>query len=129
MANCWHHAESSAKKFGGKPEDYYKLHLWFDESKAGFAHFTHRALRHHSEGIFWLEETFGPTVTNSNGKLIPTRLIGEQHVKEDCGFIPCIKDWLIQMKPVPWMMRGYPLNTEKENTSGSVPHSRQSDEA
>lgn len=114
MANCWYHALSSAKKFGGIPEDYYDLHLWFDDSKSGMPHFTHRAMRHHSEGIFWLEEQFGPTITNSDGIKIPTRLIGERHVIEDLGHIPTLKDWLKHLQPQPWMMKGYPLPEEKE---------------
>jgi hypothetical protein len=34
MAHPLRHAESSARKFGGKPEDYLAIHNWFDESKA-----------------------------------------------------------------------------------------------
>ena len=35
------------------------------------------------------------------------RLIGEQHVKEDCGgFIPTVADWLGQIVPKSWMNRG-----------------------
>jgi hypothetical protein len=33
MADAWHHAISSAKKWGGTPEDYHAIHLWFDGSK------------------------------------------------------------------------------------------------
>lgn len=117
MANCWHHALSSAKKFGGKAEDYYKLHLWFDDSKAGMCEFRHRAMRHHSEGIFWLEEAFGPTITNSDGKQVPTRLIGEQHVTEDLGRIPSLKEWLVNLKPEAWMMKGYKLDVEAPATA------------
>lgn len=116
MATCWQHARSSAQRFGGVPADYYELHLWFDQSKASIADFRHRAMRHHAQGIFWLEEKFGPTITNSDGVLIETRLIGEQHVREDLGRIPTIQDWLVQLSPTSWMMRGYPLNniSEKE---------------
>lgn len=28
---------------------------------------------------------FGTLITNSDGKKVPVRYIGEQHVKEDCG--------------------------------------------
>jgi hypothetical protein len=52
MAHPYHHAVRSARLFGGKPEDYLAIHNWFDESKAHLADFRHRALRHHSEGIF-----------------------------------------------------------------------------
>ena len=33
MANCYYHALSSVKKWGGDPEDYQPIHDWFDESK------------------------------------------------------------------------------------------------
>jgi hypothetical protein len=47
---------------------------------------------------------------NSDGREVPTRLIGEQHVKEDCGgWIPSLQDWLENMKFVSWMNRGYDL--------------------
>lgn len=107
MANPWHHAQSSARKYGGKPEDYLAHHTWFDESKSQFANFRHRAMRHHALGIFWLEQVFGPTITNSDGKIIPTRFIGEQHVREDCGgIIPSAQDWLHAIPSKPWMNVG-----------------------
>ena len=34
MAHPLKHAESSARKFGGKTEDYLAIHNWFDESKS-----------------------------------------------------------------------------------------------
>lgn len=54
MGHCYHHALSSARKWGGVAEDYLPLHQWFDESKAITADFRHRALRHHAEGIFMI---------------------------------------------------------------------------
>jgi len=30
MAHPWHHAVSSARKYGGKPEDYLEIHSWLD---------------------------------------------------------------------------------------------------
>jgi len=39
----------------------------------------------------------------SEGKQIPVRYIGEQHVKEDLGRIPTAQDWLSQIKPERWM--------------------------
>ena len=103
MAHPFKHAQSSAKRYGGTPEDYLPIHNWFDESKAFLADFRHRALRHHAEVIFLCEEIFGVTITNSEGKQIPVRYIGEQHVKEDLGRIPTAQDWLTQIKPERWM--------------------------
>ncbi len=103
--NPYHHSLSSAKKWSGKPEDYIEIHAWFDESKSIIADFRHRALRHHAEGIFMCERIFGRTITNSKGVVIPVRFIGEQHVKEDMGFIPSAQDWLIRIKPAAWMAK------------------------
>jgi hypothetical protein len=104
MAHSYHHAQSSAKRFGGLASDYIDIHNWFDETKANMADFRHRALRHHSFGIFECEQKFGVTVTNSEGKKVPVRMIGEQHVKEDfSGFIPTVHDWLKGIPQQPWM--------------------------
>lgn len=105
MAHSYNHARSSAKKFGGIPEDYLDIHNWFDDTKQYFADFRHRALRHHSAGIFWCEEKFGIKITNSDGRDIPVRLIGEQHVTEDCGFIPTVQDWLKSISHEPWKVK------------------------
>ena len=55
MGHCYHHALSSARKWGGTADDYLTIHQWFDEpSKLITADFRHRVLRHHAEGIFML---------------------------------------------------------------------------
>lgn len=103
MAHPLNHAENSVRKWGGKAEDYLAVHQWFDESKAYMADFRHRALRHHAEGIFLCERIFGVTIVNSDGKTVPVRYIGEQHVKEDLGRIPTIQDWYSRIMPERWM--------------------------
>jgi hypothetical protein len=113
MAHPYHHAISSARKWGGEPEDYQKIHDWFDESKAHMADFRHRALRHHTEGIFMAERIFGVTIVNSVGRVVPVRYIGEQHVKEDLGRIPTVADWLSNIKTEGWML-GRGKNLERE---------------
>ena len=79
----WHHAVSSARKWGGKPEDFIAIHDWFDETKSFTGDWTHRALRHHSAGVQWCIERFGHTVM-ADGKPVPVKLVAEQHVNEDC---------------------------------------------
>jgi hypothetical protein len=123
MAHPYHHAVSSARRFGGVPEDYIKYHDWFDGSKAHVADFRHRALRHHTEGIFMLEQIFGATMTNSDGRVVPVRYIGEQHVQEDLGRIPTVAEWLERIEPARWMLgRGKDLarELEKEQPDGIV---------
>lgn len=103
MAHPIEHAKSSARRFGGSPEDYLALHDWFDESKTYVADFRHRALRHHAEGIFLAQRIFGQTILNSEDKPIPVRYLGEQHVKEDLGRIPSFQDWIDELPIRPWM--------------------------
>lgn len=117
MAHPFHHAVSSARKFGGNPEDYLAIHNWFDASKEFTADFRHRVLRHHAEGIFECERVFGVTITNSKGHKIPVRQIGEQHVKEDFnGKIPSLQDWIEAIQPKPWMMRSEKLSRTLQAT-------------
>ena len=101
------HAQSSAQKWGGEPENYIALHDWFDETKMFTGDWTHRALRHHSAGIQWAIERFGHTIKNSQGQKIPTKLLAEQHLIEDCGFIPTPKDYLCPLAKSPerWMLK------------------------
>ena len=114
MSHPYHHSESSARKFGGEPEDYLPIHQWFDASKRSFSDNRHRALRHHAEGIFLCEQIFGVTMTNSVGKKIPVRFIGEQHVQEDLGWIPSAADWLKEIRPKSWMGPRSKLQTPSE---------------
>jgi hypothetical protein len=109
MAHPYHHSLSSVKQWGGTVADYQRIHDWFDESKKIIADFWHRALRHHAEGIFMAETIFGSTITLSTGRIIPTRWIGEQHVREDLGFIPSFADWVKAIRPMPWMGRAQRL--------------------
>jgi hypothetical protein len=113
----YHHCLLSVKNWGGKVEDYLPLHSWFDESKKIVADFRHRALRHHAEGIFMAETIFGPTLTLSTGRVIPTRWIGEQHVRDDLGFIPSFAQWVKAIRPEPWMGR-----SGKPPTSANATH-------
>lgn len=107
MTHTYYHARSSARLFGGVPEDYMAIHNWLDATKASFADFRHRALRHHAEGIFECERVIGETIENSDGKKVPVRYVAEQHVMEDCGGrIPSLADWLREITPRPWMAHG-----------------------
>lgn len=102
---------TTVKKWGGKPEDYAAIHDWFDATKEMFADARHRALRHHAQGIFEAERVFGRIIINSDGREVPVRYIGEQHVKEDCGGrIPSVEDWLRNIKMEAWMNRGYKVD-------------------
>ena len=99
-----YHAISSVRRHGGKVEDYLALHRWFDASKEFMCDFRHRALRHHSQGIFECERVFGTAIVNSDGRHVPTRILGEQHVSEDLGRIPTLADWLRAIKGEKWML-------------------------
>jgi len=120
MANPYHHAVSSQRKWGGEVDDYIAIHTWFDESKEHYGDFRHRALRHHAQGIFEAERVFGHTITIGTGREIPVRWIGEQHVVEDLGRIPSLSDWLRCIRPEPWMNRPRRLASELQASQPEI---------
>lgn len=162
MAHPYHHAVSSARRFGGVAEDYQHIHDWFDETKSLLADVRHRALRHHAEGIFLCERIFGVTIDVTigytvvddpkdkvykekgdaafrardlhnlpptaafeqfvvrNTKKVPTRWVGEQHVREDLGRVPEASEWLKRIAIEPWMNDARRLSRELEATDKEV---------
>lgn len=111
MAKPHAHAVSSAKRFGGIPEDYIAIHNFMDSSKSSLPDNRHRALTHNSWFIGTdgpLERAFGVTITITGGKQVSVRDIGEQHVLEDFAnrFIPTAQDYLQEMEIKDWMING-----------------------
>jgi hypothetical protein len=109
MAKPYIHAKSSAKKFGGVPDDYMDIHEFMDSSKGSISDNRHRALTHNSWFImFVLPRVFGDTRENSAGRVYSIRDIGEQHVLEDFAhkFIPTAQDYLAEMDFQDWMDNG-----------------------
>lgn len=106
--NSWHHAVSAARKWGGDPEHYIKIEEFIDSSKATYGAVQHRAIYHHTLGVWLCQEIFGRTIEvpkkNGHGTVaVPVRLIAEQHILEDLGRIPSPADYLQHMAIAPWM--------------------------
>jgi hypothetical protein len=93
------HAQISAKTYGGAWTDYIEIHNLLDSSKAACAHFKHRFLLHHAEGIDLAVRLFGEQITNNEGQIIPTRQILTDHLIEDVGSIVSIEDWANGLMP------------------------------
>ena len=112
MAHPNIHAKSSVKKWGGTELDYMHIHNWLDDTKAWIGHSKHRLFRHHSEGIFECEKTFGVSFINSDDKTVYTRYVAEQHIKEDCNnYIPSAKEWIDNINtPKIWMLKTLKIN-------------------
>ncbi len=121
MSKPFIHAKSSAKKYGGKWEDYFPIHDLIDCSKGAFSDNRHRALTHNAWFIKEVLERIHfpnsgpmtpdykfPTIINSDRKHISVREIGEQHILEDfrMKFIPTAADYLNGMEMEPWMNNG-----------------------
>lgn len=97
------HARSSAKKWGGVPEDYMIVHELMDSSKAAHASVAHRSVFHTAFGCYIVEKIVGTMLTNSDGREICVRDIAEQHCIEDMGFIPSLSHFLDHVELQPWM--------------------------
>jgi hypothetical protein len=78
-----------------------------------------------------LETLFGATIVNADGRTVPVRFIGEQHVREDLGFIPSFADWARLIAPQAWMLKGHRLDDPlaapgDQPELGSEPHAARS---
>lgn len=123
MAKPIVHAKNSVRKWGGVVEDYLPIHNLMDSSKGCIADNRHRALTHNSWFISTdgpLERIFGVTITNSDGKEVCVRDIGEQHILEDFSgkFIPSPQDWLYEIPLRAWMNNGKDVPSSCEKISG-----------
>jgi len=104
------HAKVHAKKYGGVPEDYIDIDNFIDSSKASVPDVRHRAILHSSFGCFIVEQVFGITRVNSEGKVYSPRDVAEDHIIQDLNFIPTMEQYLNNMSIEPWMS-----GTEKHN--------------
>lgn len=101
--NTHYHAVTAAKRHGGKPQDYYEIYDFIDSSKQALGDVRHRAILHSTFGIYITERVFGHTIINSEGKQIPVRILAEEHVMDDLGFIPTVEHWLGSLPIESWM--------------------------
>ena len=97
------HARNSARKYGGRPEDYLPIHDTIDSSKSAHASVRHRAVMHSAFGVYLVERIHGHTLVNSEGRTVSVRDVAEDHVLEDLGTIPSLDDWLRNLPVEPWM--------------------------
>lgn len=97
------HGKIHAKKYGGKPEDYADIDDFIDSSKTAVADVRHRAILHSAFGCFVVEQMFGRTRFNSEGKEYSPRDVAEDHILQDLGFIPTMEHYLNNMKICDWM--------------------------
>jgi hypothetical protein len=103
------HAELSAKRYGGVPEDYIDIHQLLDSSKATVSDNRHRFLTHNSFfTTIIIPKVFGEVRTNSAGRRYNTKDVAEYHVLEDfrMRFIPTPQDYVEHMTLEPWMNNG-----------------------
>jgi len=75
------HANSSAKKFGGRPSDYIEIHEMLDSSKAYWADNRHRSIFHHTAGIYYMQKMFGIDFDAIEGLKTKYKL-GDEFVKD-----------------------------------------------
>ena len=97
------HARASARKYGGKPEDYIKIHEEFDSSKIAHASMKNRCIFHSAFGCYLIARIYGDFIINSDGHQVSVRDIAEDHIIQDLGFIPSLDGWLKHMEMKTWM--------------------------
>jgi hypothetical protein len=109
MATPLIHAESSAKRWGGEPEEYIEIHRKLDCSKKYFPDNRHRLLTHNFFFIFEVMiPLYGEYLQVSNGRKVSVKDICELHILEDyhMKFIPTPQDWIQNIPVESWMNNG-----------------------
>lgn len=113
--NSWHHAKSCARKWGGTPDDYIEIHEFIDSSKKIIGDVRHRAVYHHTEGVWLCQRIFGRVLQIARSddvsgvgevtryREVPVRLIAERHILEDLGWLPSPADYLKNTPVATWM--------------------------
>lgn len=106
--NSWRHALSSSRKWGGTPEDYLPIHSFIDSSKQTLGDHRHRALYHHTLGVWLCQQIFGPVLriprtSHATMVEVPVRVIAERHIIEDLGWLPTPQAYLKNMPVETWM--------------------------
>jgi hypothetical protein len=102
------HAKSAARKWGGDWERYIEIEEFIDSSKKIIGDVRHRSVYHHTEGVWLCQRIFGRelTIPKANGfgfVQVPVRLIAEQHILEDLGWLPSPADYIKGMPIEKWM--------------------------
>lgn len=108
MAQSFVHAQTSARHFGGKPEDYIAIHEFIDQYKDAFGDVRHRAFLHHTKGPWIVQDVFGHFIEvfdekTQKTKKVVVREIAENHIVEDLGCLPSPGDWADCMNCHVWM--------------------------
>lgn len=128
MASPFVHAMNSVDKWGGNVEDYLPIHRFLDSTKLHMDTWQHRAILHNTFGVGLCEQVFGDVVRLSSGEYVEVRYIAAKHIKEDCGYVPTIKEWLHDLKPKKFALNFKNYETERSNTAvgGEVPRIEES---
>jgi hypothetical protein len=109
MANPEIHSKSSVKRWGGKIEDYIKIHELLDSPKATMNNNTSRVLTHNTWFAYTIiPKIFGYNIINSDGKSVDTIDIAMLHIAEDFRgkFVPTPQDYLKHLEIQPWFNNG-----------------------
>lgn len=102
--NSVHHARSAARKWGGDWEEYIEIEEFIDSSKKVLGDVRHRAIYHHTEGVWLCQRIFGRVIkVGDRGIEVPVRLVAERHIIEDLGWLPSPADYMKNMPMEMWM--------------------------
>lgn len=106
--NSWNHAQSAARQWGGTPEMYIAVEEFIDSSKEIIGDVRHRAMYHHTAGVWLCQRIFGRVLEiprrNAEGVIqVPVRLVAERHILEDLGWLPSPADYIAGMPIAGWM--------------------------
>lgn len=102
------HARITARRYGGRWQDWIAIHDWIDRSKMIFPSMQHRMFLHSDFGEWLTVKIHGETLKTTDETVVSTRDLFRDHQIEDLGRVVSLAEWLREIDTVYWMRRRQP---------------------
>ncbi|MTD47169.1 hypothetical protein GKE82_23490 [Conexibacter sp. W3-3-2] len=95
------HSDRTHRRYGGPRTVHQRIHRLLEYGAVTLPHGLHRALTHHSFGVWLVEQAVGETLPNGT----PTRAVAADHITTDLDRpdVPDAGEWLEHLPLLAWM--------------------------
>jgi hypothetical protein len=102
------HAQITARRYGGRWQDWIGIHNWIDRSKALFPGMRHRMFLHSDFGEWLTVRIHGDAIEAEDGTTVTTPDLFRDHQVEDLGRVVKLSEWLREIDATHWTRRRKP---------------------
>lgn len=102
------HAQITARRYGGRWQDWIGIHNWIDRSKALFPGMRHRMFLHSDFGEWLTVRIHGDAIEAEDRTTVTTPDLFRDHQVEDLGRVVKLSEWLREIDATHWTRRRKP---------------------